>query len=164
MQIHSSQEQLHILLEKTEADFLARVFRTLDMEYRIPPAEMDSKIERVWYSDEGHQSAGSSVEDREEWRRMLHEFRGENTKKIKSWLSTLQQAKNSIAWNFPLADAETLLAVVNDYRLALASKCDVAETEMEHDLDLIQDPVKRTALMEIHFLAWMMELILAEIG
>ncbi len=162
MEIKASKGKMRIVAEEPEAEFLAKVLKSLADKYAIPPSELDGKTGHVWYSSDGFKSANMSREEREEWNRSLHEFRGENRRKLEEWISALGAPSFPVTWILDFAEAETLLMVINDHRLGLAAKHDVAEHEMEHDLDRVKDPAKRGALFEIHVLSWMMERILHE--
>jgi hypothetical protein len=57
-------------------------------------------------------------------------------------------------------DEESFLATVNDHRLRRAAEFDLGEGDLEVPVMEKAKGNKRVALVEIHFLAWMIELIL----
>lgn len=58
-------------------------------------------------------------------------------------------------------DASTWLTVINDLRLAIATRLDVTEEQMEQDVDE-KDP-EAPALSALHWLGWVQESILREV-
>ena len=60
----------------------------------------------------------------------------------------------------PKEEVESFLATLNDHRLRRAAEFDLAEGDLEVSAMEKAKGDKRVALVEIHFLAWMIELIL----
>lgn len=164
MKIETSKRGLKIILAQEEAEFLIGVLDALAKDYAVPPAEQDAAACDVWYSAEGCRSSGMTPAERAEWLGGLHEFRGENRRRLEAWAKKLRRGKFPMRWQLGFANAEVLLMGINDYRLGLAGRHDVAQHEMEHDLVRVKDPVKRQALHEIHVLGWMMEMMIQGMG
>ena len=160
MKIASTARSIRMTLQSSEAPFIADVLVQLQKEYEVPPQELESKISEVWYSKKGHQGTGSSKEEIAEWNHSLFEFRGENARKIQDWIQLLRRESYPVVWDVPLQEVDSLLMILNDYRLSLAARYEVAESEMEHDLTQIEDARKRLALLQIHLLGIMMDEIL----
>lgn len=167
MEIHSTQEQLQIFLNQDEVRFLADVLESLKQKYQIPPELMDSKTSSVWYSMKGCSQMEMSEEDREEWLLGLQQHRTEYQGKMDGWLKCLKSADpeaSLVLLEIPFTEVEMLLSILNDHRLAMAAVHEVGQGEMEHDLEKVEDPIKRSALFQIHFLGWMMERIIGEVS
>ena len=164
MQIQRDGDHLRLVLAEEEAKFLAPILRAVAAEYAIPPPELDAKVQGVWYSSEGMDRVQMPADERREWEHALHEFRGENSRKIGAWLAILAQTAPVITWSLEGEDVERLMIVLNDHRLSLAARHDVAEQEMEHDLDRIESPGKKQALFHIHILGAMIHRIIEEMG
>lgn len=156
--LHSGKIQIELL--NAEAVFLAAILEQLKKDYQVPPDAIETKVAEVWYSNEGHLRVDASQEEERDWNQELFKYRGENAQKIEKWIELLREKKDVIIWEIPVSQIDALLVVINDYRLALAARHEVAETEMEHDLAKIEDPEKRYALLQIHLLGLMIENIL----
>ena len=78
------------------------------------------------------------------------------------WLKSLPKAGHAGAWNIAEEDVETLVASLNDHRLRRAGEFDLGEGDLEVKAMEKSRGDKRVALVEIHFLAWMIELLLQE--
>lgn len=161
MEITSDSGKIQILLRNIEAPFLIQVFEELKNDYQVPPESMETKVAGVWYSNEGHLRVNSSEEEEREWNQELFEYRSHNVEKIEEWLRVLRNNENeSILWEVPWHELDALLVVMNDHRLSLAARHEVAEVEMEHDLEKVADLQKRRALFQIHILGMIISRIL----
>jgi hypothetical protein len=165
MEITSNSGKVRIVLKSAEAAFLAETLEQLKKEYEVPPDSVETKVAGVWYSNEGHLRADSTPEEEQDWNQELFNYRSKNAQKIEAWIQTLRHDKSeSILWEIPLHEVDVLLVAMNDYRLCLAARHEVAETEMEHDLDNVANPEKRYALLQIHLLGLVIENILGVVG
>ena len=77
-------------------------------------------------------------------------------------MRSMPKAGESGVWTIPENDLETLVATLNDHRLRRVGEFDLGETDLEVRAMEKAKGDKRIALVEIHFLAWMMEMILQE--
>ena len=78
------------------------------------------------------------------------------------WLKQLPPVGQSGVWHLAAKEVEAFLATLNDHRLRRAAEFDLGEGDLEvHALERAKGD-KRIALVEIHFLAWIMEMILHE--
>jgi hypothetical protein len=165
VEITSNSGKVQIALKNAEVVFLAETLEQLKKEYEVPPDSLESKVAGVWYSNEGHLRADSTSEEEQEWNQELFNYRSKNAQKIEAWIQVLRQnSSESILWEIPLHEVDVLLVAMNDYRLCLAARYEVAETEMEHDLDKVTHPEKRYALLQIHLLGLVIENILGVVN
>ena len=81
---------------------------------------------------------------------------------MKSWLKTLPPVGQAGRWVLPKDEVESFLATCNDHRLRRAAEFDFGEGDLEVKAMERAKGDKRIALVEIHFLAWLIELILHE--
>lgn len=99
-----------------------------------------------------------------EWTGQMHAFKSENLLLIDAWLNQLAQSasrRTDLALSADQADA--FVRILNDHRLRAAAENDIGQDEMDlRDLGAARklDPQRQTALVEIHFLAWLMEELL----
>lgn len=158
MHIEKEKDFCRIVLPAPEASLLKHCFVQIFDTYRVKPDELPEKVEEVWYQSASHQVA--SDEDAHEWTDHLYKFRGENCKNIEKWIAILSSSDALVDWQLPASEIDSLLAVVNDYRLYRGAEFDIAQADMETDFNLTADPRKRLALLEIHFLGWLIESLL----
>ncbi|MFM1768438.1 MAG: hypothetical protein RJA22_967 [Verrucomicrobiota bacterium] len=154
---------LAIQLNPVEVSLLRHALEGLAGHYHIPPAELDEAAAEAWYSTRGCPSAGSSPEDTALWVASLHEIRRAQIGPLEKWLAPLEAAGGRGATLRLAAESlEDFVRAINDYRLLQAARADVGEAEMALDLDEAGHlpAAQRAALLEIHFLGWVMEEIL----
>lgn len=147
-----------------EGRILLRVLRTLLKNYALSPDELDERGRAAWYATRGCERAGLSAEEIREWKQALHECKSARLRQVEQWYRQLTRtAQGTSGLSVPLDDAPALLAALNDHRLLVAARQDIGQTEMDtHDLDEAEKfgHQKQAALLEIHFLAWIIEEIL----
>lgn len=160
MHVEKENDFYRIVLPPAEASILKHCFVQIFDAYRVKPDELPEKIEEVWYQSASHQTIAD--EDAHEWAEHLYKFRGENCKNIEKWIAILSSNDALVDWRLPSQEIDSLLTVVNDYRLYRGAEWDISQADMESDFNLVANPRKRLALLEIHFLGWLMELLLKE--
>jgi len=160
MQVKGYSEYLEIVLFPTETELLRGILYDIDKAYAIPADQLESNVRTVWYSGEGFRSVEMSPEDIKEWNESLQEFRGQNRTYCQEWIALLLEGGDPLVWRVTRAEADTLLTVLNDYRLYQAARHEIGEEEMDQDFSAIKSVSMRMALLEIHFLAWLMEMVL----
>ncbi len=157
-------DRVRLALNIGEVTLLRGVLESLAAAYRTPPERLDSRVRSVWYSTRGCESAGMSDDESRDWVRQIHGSRGENLSFIEGWIDQLDETGASRATvEFPPEEAEVFVAVLNDHRLRAAAEHGIGQEEMD-----LRDPMgvaslgpkRRGALMEIHFLAWIIEVVL----
>jgi hypothetical protein len=161
MQLKRDGDTLILKLTALQSRLLPRIFQTLQQAYHLKPDDIDSKTASTWYGMRGCGSAGMSEPETCEWLKHLHGFKVGQLTRLEGWLKQLDNP-TTIAHELriELTEADSFMNVLNDYRLMMAARQDIGETEMEiHSPDEIDKlpPSKRSALFEIHFLAWMLE-------
>lgn len=160
MQVYSAPDYLEIVLFEPEAALLEDIFEQIISNYQTRPEDLEGTVRGVWYSGEGFHSAQMDSDDVAFWLDDLYSFRGENSKKCERWIEEIQTEDYPMLWRVSHEDVDTLLTVINDHRLYCAAQHSIGDQEMEMPLEEIDDISVKQALIEIHFLAWLMELIL----
>lgn len=149
-------------LAAPEAALLRQALESTAEAYRTDPGELDPMVGNVWYGRAGLREAGIRGEDALHWVEGLHEVRLGREKFTQHWLQQLPPVGQSGVWQLAAKEAEAFLATLNDHRLRRAAEFDLGEGDLEvHSLEKAKGD-KRIALVEIHFLAWIMEMILHE--
>ena len=149
-----------IELAAPEAALLRQVLESTGEAYRALPGELDPMVGNVWYGREGLREAGIRGEDALHWIQDLHEVRLGREKSMQRWLKALPPFGQPGKWVLSKEDEESFLATVNDHRLRRTAEFDLGEGDLEVPVMEKAKGNKRVALVEIHFLAWMIELIL----
>lgn len=164
MDVRRDNGRLAIRLNFFEAPFLRRALEVLIENYRVAPSDLDPATAASWYSTRGCQSAGLSAEDTRDWLASLHEIKGSGVRRLQSCVTQLAQVQpGGVILHLQPEDVDPFMVAINDYRLLLAARHDIGDPEMDlrSDTDLQQlAPARRAALMEIHFLAWLIEEII----
>lgn len=149
-------------LAAPEAALLRQALESTAEAYRTEPGELDPMVGDVWYGRAGLREAGIRGEDALHWVEGLHEVRLGREKLTQRWLKSLPPVGQSGAWHLPSSEVEIFLATLNDHRLRRAAEFDFEEADLEVTALEKAKGDKRIALVEIHFLAWIMEMILHE--
>lgn len=148
-----------------EARLLSRVFGSIIRQYALKPEDVHPRVAEVWYSKRGCAAAGMSEEQTREWVETLHNFKSANAALLGRWRRNLAPAPSHIAQlELTDEDSQTLVTVLNDHRLMCAARFDIAEEEMNmRSLAELQHlkPRQRVALVDIMFLAAIIETVLA---
>lgn len=152
----------HFDLAAPEAALLRQALESTAGAYRTPPAELDPMVGNVWYRQAGLREVGIRGEDALHWVEGLHEVRLGREKLAGHWIKTLPTMGQAGRWHLPEDEVEPFLATLNDHRLRRAAEFDLGEGDLEVRTMERAKGDKRVALVEIHFLAWMIELILHE--
>lgn len=143
---------------------MRHVLGALSAAYRMPPERIDPRVASVWYSKRGCESAGMSREEAADWVRQIHGFKSENLALVEAWIDQLDQcAGRRRALELPVSQAGAFVGALNDHRLRAAAENGIGQAEMDvrDPLALIGlDPMRQAALVEIHFLAWIIEVVL----
>ena len=151
-----------IELAAPEAALLRQALESTAEAYRTNPGELDPMVGNVWYGRAGLREAGIRGEDALHWIEGLHEVRLGREKFTQNWLRKLPAIGQSGVWRLSGAEVDAFLATLNDHRLRRAAEFDLGEGDLEvASLERAKGD-KRIALVEIHFLAWIIEMILHE--
>ena len=145
-----------------ESALLRQVLEGLSEAYQTAPGELDPMVANLWYGRVGLKEAGICGEEAIHWIEGLHEVRLGRQAALQRWLKGLPKAGHAGSWNVPDEEVETLVAALNDHRLRRAGEFDFGEGDLEVRAMEKARGDKRVALVEIHFLAWMIELLLQE--
>jgi Domain of unknown function (DUF2017) len=161
MRLKRENDTLLLSLNAMEARVFLRVLRLLADNYRLAPGDLAEPAASAWYSTRGCASAGMSGEETREWLAHLHAFKGARLEKIKDWAAQLDETKAGAAQvRVSLDDAPTFISAINDHRLLLAARYHIGQEEMDARsmMQVLKLPsATQEALMEIHFLAWIIE-------
>jgi hypothetical protein len=164
MQVNGYPDFLEIVLFPTETELLRSILHEIHRAYAIPSDQLESSVRSVWFSGEGFRSAEMTDEDIQEWNQALYEFRGQNRIQCHEWMLRLAQGGDPLLWRIEKDEADTLLTILNDYRLYQAARNHIGQAEMERDFAFVESAAQRMALMEIHFLDWLIEMLLRGMG
>lgn len=145
-----------------ESALLRQVLESLNEAYQTAPGELDPMVANLWYGRAGLREAGIRGEEAIHWVEGLHEVRLARQLALQRWLKALPPGGHAGTWQIPEDEMETLVAALNDHRLRRAGEFDLGEGDLEVRAMEKARGDKRVALVEIHFLAWMIELILQE--
>lgn len=145
-----------------ESALVRQVLEGLQEAYQTAPGELDPMVANLWYGRAGLKEAGIRGEEAVHWIEGLHEVRLGRQKLLEKWLRALPKLGHSGVWNISEEDVETLVAALNDHRLRRSAEFDLGEGDLEVRAMEKAKGDKRVALVEIHFLAWMIELLLQE--
>ena len=145
-----------------ESALLRQVLEALSEAYQTAPGELDPMVTNLWYGRAGLKEAGIRGEEAVHWIEGLHEVRLGRQAFVQRWLKTMPPAGHSGVWKIPQGEIEILVASLNDHRLRRAGEFDLGEGDLEVRAMERAKGDKRVALVEIHFLAWMIEMLLQE--
>ncbi len=162
MQVVAHPDGIELMLFEPEAALLESVLTEIGDAYNRPPESLSPTIRNLWFPGEGLRASEMNEEDVEVWNQTLAEFRSHNGQMCEAWLKRLDRAAGTEPRRvtLPYEDADSFINVINDYRLLQAAEHEVGEEEMEKPLEKIEDPECQGALLEIHFLGWLLELVL----
>jgi hypothetical protein len=157
-------DTIRLALAPGEGVVLRHVLRSLASAYRMPPDGIDPRVAGVWYSDVGCRAAGMSEVEAREWVRQIHGFKSENLERIEGWLGQLgERGSRRMTLELPVDQADAFAGVLNDHRLRVAVEQGIGQEEMDlRDAGAVESlgAERQAALMQIHFLAWMIEVII----
>lgn len=180
MRLQRENESLVFILSLPERLLLAHVLRELAGKYRLKPDQLDARIAATWYSRRGCATAGMTDEETKEWLEHLHAFKKSTClQRLEEWavqlgaldMGSVDGKDNSTSsCPIPLTDRSSLripmdhaagfVTAINDYRLAAAARHDIGQAEMDShspwQLAKLPPP-RQQAVLEIHFLAWIIE-------
>lgn len=145
-----------------ESALLRQVMEGLSEAYQTAPGELDPMVANAWYGRAGLKEAGIRGEEAIHWIEGLHEVRVVRQAALQRWMKSMPKAGYAGVWNIPEEDVEALVAALNDHRLRRAAEFDLGEGDLEVKAMERAKGDKRIALVEIHFLAWLIELVLHE--
>jgi hypothetical protein len=148
-----------------EAQLLHRILGAVIRGYEMKPEEVDPRVAEVWYSKRGCTTAGLNEQQTREWIENLHGFKSANLAALRRWRTQLAST-TSKAGTLQLTEEEShvLMTALNDHRLMTAARHDIGEDEMSmRNWEAIQSlkPRRQSALIDIMFLAGIIETILA---
>lgn len=175
MRLQRENESLVFILSLPERLLLAHVLRELAGKYRLKPDELDARTAAAWYSRRGCATAGMTDEETKEWLEHLHAFKKSTLlQRLEEWAAQLGErgtgnvergATDSAlpdpsTLRIPIDHAASFMTAINDYRLAGAARHDIGQAEMDahSPWQLARlPPPRQQAVLEIHFLAWIIE-------
>jgi hypothetical protein len=159
MQIHPTPQGVVLTLARAEAHFVAHVLGRILENYENPAG--DESFTPHWDGREALRRSGASPEDEELWMEERAAFRSAHAGALRSWRQRLAAASGEwMEWRLDAGEIGVFLLTANDHRMYLAHRYAVGEQDMESRLEEIADDDRRMALVEIHLLAQMMEMLL----
>jgi hypothetical protein len=189
MRLQRDNDTLLLSCNQPEAELLRRVFRQLAECYRPAPGELNAVTAVAWYCTRGCATAKMSEVETAEWFEQMHAFRSARLERIEDWsrqlgalpmadgpspiadsqsdighrASAIGKASGSAQLRVAATDAPMFIASINDYRLLAAARHHIGQAEMDlhWPWQWTKLPAaRREALLEIHFLALVLEEIL----
>jgi hypothetical protein len=161
MRLKRENDTLLLHLNALEGRVFLRVLRQLAAHYQLTPDELAEPAASAWYSTRGCASARMSAEETREWLANLHALKSARLEKIEDWTTQLAQTKGGSAQvRVSLGDAPAFIAAINDHRLLLAARHHIGQDEMDarSAMEFLKlSSATQEALMEVHFLAWIIE-------
>jgi hypothetical protein len=162
MRLKRESENLQFTFNPVEAHLLLQVFGQLTERYRLKPEEIDPRTAEAWYSTRGCRSAKMSEDETREWLAHLHTLKCGSLQRLEAWSKQIREPKPDQAprLTIPVDDAPAFMTAINDHRLAAAARHDIGQREMDFELSLELAPLpleRQAAILEIHFLAWILE-------
>jgi hypothetical protein len=157
-------DEIRLALNTLEARVLRHILDAIITNYQTPPDQMDAKGAAAWYSSRGCETAQLSAEETRDWLEQIHGFRSANVALLQMWSDQLaRRSEGRFELRLELAQAPSLVTALNDHRLLVAARNDIGQAEMDlaaRPAVKSLAPAQRTALFEIHLLAWMIEELL----
>lgn len=175
MRLQRENGSLVFTLNLPERLLLAHALRELAAKYRLKPDELDDQTAAAWYSRRGCTTAGMTDEETKEWLEHLHAFKkGTLLQRLEEWTAQLEEPgtgnpergaaaserPGQSMLKIPTVHAAAFVTAINDYRLANAARHDIGQAEMDaHSPWQLARllPLRQQAVLEIHFLAWIIE-------
>jgi hypothetical protein len=186
MRLQRDSDTLLLSCNQPEAELLRRVFRQLAESYRPTPAELDATTAIAWYCTRGCATAKMSEAETAEWLEEMHAFKSARLERLADWsrqlgalpmaagpspmadsqsdighrASAIGKASGPAQLRVAATDAPTFIASINDYRLLAAARHHIGQAEMDlhWPWQWAKLPAaRREALLEIHFLALVLE-------
>ncbi|MEM6822663.1 MAG: DUF2017 family protein [Verrucomicrobiota bacterium] len=165
MQVNKQLDHLEIILFEPEVLLLRQALQQISANYKVSPDDLPDEVKELWYATNQASSDDLPEDDIEFVHEQLAEFKGENAKLAESILEILsQRMEMPIVVTLSLRDADNFLTIVNDQRLYLAAVNGIGEYEMSESWEELPPSPKKMAVMHIHFLAWMVELLVSNLG
>jgi|GEM_PF-3422961 len=159
MQLRPSSKGVVLTLARAEAHFVAHVLGRILENYESPAG--DEGFTARWDGRDALRRSGAAEEDEALWMEERAAFRGAHAEALRSWRQHLAGLQGEWAeWALDRKDIEIFLLTANDHRMYLAHRYSIGEGDMESRLEEIGDDDRRMALVEIHLLAQMMEMLL----
>jgi hypothetical protein len=193
MRLQRENDTLLLSCNQPEAELLRSVFRQLAESYRPAPGELDAVTAVAWYCTRGCATAKMSEAETAEWLEQMHAFKSARLERLADWSrqlgalpmadgpspmadspsaighrpSAIGKARGPAQLRVATTDAPTFIASINDYRLLAAARHHIGQAEMDlhWPWQWAKLPAaRREALLEIHFLALMIEETLRAVG
>lgn len=165
MRVKRDNDVLAITLNVLEGRFLAQMMGRIAENYRSKPGTLSEPANEVLYSTKGC-AAETTPDEIKEWAEQLHGFKAARLALIEDWLQQLQAGGSlRVRLRVKIDEAPAFVGTVSDYRLVAAAEHQVGEEEMSlrspMEMASLSDE-RQGALLEIHFLAWIIEEVLRE--
>ena len=163
MQARREKEAVRLTLGGFESYFLKQILSFLRNSYQTKPSELDATISSAWYQMRG--SGTMSAEEKADWLNQLHEYKQASLISLNRWIESLSPPASTTPAELilPLGEIPVFVTVINDYRLVSAARHGIGQVEM--DVRTLPEfnalpPPQQTALQEISFLAFLIEILL----
>lgn len=163
MRVKRDSEVIVITFNVLEGRFFNQILERIAAVYRAKPGTLGGAIEEVLYSTKGC-AAETTPEEAGEWAEQLRGIKSSRLTLIDDWSGQLKSGGAlRVHLKVKIGDAPAFIGAINDHRLISSAEHDIGEDEMS-----LRDPSemaslpdeRQGALLEIHFLAWIMEEVL----
>ena len=152
-----------IAFNALEGRFIAQILARIADTYRTKPDHLAGQAGDLLYTAKGC-AEGTSPEEVRDWRDQLHGLKLARLTLIEDWLARLNDGGVlRTRLTVKPGDAHDFVGTINDHRLLTAAEHGIGEEEMTlrnpDQMDALP-PARQSALLEIHFLAWIIEEVL----
>ena len=164
MHVERDSEAIVIIFGVLEGRFITQILGRIADTYRTRPDRLPGPAGETLYSTKGC-AAETSPEEVHDWREQLHGLKLGRLALIENWIQQLNKGGGVPARvAVKLDDTPDFVGSINDHRLLAAAEHGIGEEEMtlrspDQMAALPED--RQSALLEIHFLAWIIEEVLA---
>jgi hypothetical protein len=165
MRILKSAGVFRFLFFSGERVLLQIILDKMCLHYQIPLDQLGEGVRNQWMHLEGIVHSGFESEQ-EYWEEHWESLRSERETLCVQWKEELQQLPFSekTEWQVKEDQAENLLKIFNDHRLLTACREGLTQQDMAGSFQDLHHPGKQQGLLEVDFLAYLMELLLEEMN
>ncbi|MGF1678822.1 MAG: hypothetical protein ACFCUX_06470 [Candidatus Methylacidiphilales bacterium] len=161
MQILRTSRGIELILFHAEAHLFKQSLNEIRHNYQQGLDELPDGVKKWWCQP----TPDMDPEDEASLNQELHHGRFQHISLIDALLVLLDSGSDSPkVIPLDMSQADILVILVNDHRLYLAGQHQIGESEMIQDWNDIKPGPMQHALLQIHFLAWMLELLILRLS
>jgi hypothetical protein len=162
MQLRALSDGVEWTLARAEAHFVAHVLSAILDNYREAEDQQGDAADR-WSGRAAIRDSGYDGEEESLWMEERQRYRSEHAQQLDRWkqhLGAAHEDEDLLAWFMSHEEIGVFLITANDHRMFLASQYNLGEMDMEAHLHEVEDDGRRMALLQVHLLAQMMDMLL----